>query len=204
MEIVSNHNTIGPNHEIVTFHLTGSEDVLFKATDSPNQNACYNQTNSECNLGPKPFFVGGGKINIQSFPSGDCKTHTPILEQVREKPSKDVSEFEYTGLPPSCPTSNRKYIHYDFNDGNVGNWKGGFYSSYATVQNVNGALKVTNRIREDQGPMIDIVQDELMPHLCLEADKKYLFSMKIRLDRVGMDGQDSYCNTGSPNDINWW
>lgn len=195
------HDVITPDNEGVVFNITGTDDIMFKATDPPNMEACAQQPGGECNLGPKPFFVAGGKLNIQAFPSSLCKTHTPILRKVLKKPDKDPNDFpKYEEFPPTCPQSGSTLIRYDFEE-SVGNWTG-YYGAFVHVE--DKALKVTNRGAAEQGPMIDITP--IKPQMCLEPDRDYLFSVRIKLDRADGSkvGQPTYCKTGSPDNTNWW
>lgn len=194
------HDVITPNNEGVVFNITGTDDIMFKATNTPNMEACAQQPDGECNLGPKPFFVAGGKLKIEAFPSSSCKTHTPILRKVLKKPNKDPNDFpKYEEFPPTCPQSGSTLLRYNFDD-SVGNWTG-YFGAFVHVE--DKALKVTNRGAAEQGPMIDITP--IKPQMCLEPDRDYLFSVRIKLDRADGSkvGEPTYCKTGSP-DTPWW
>jgi hypothetical protein len=172
LELSVEHDTISPQHIATRFILIGTDDVLFSPSDAPNQNACYNQTNGVCNLGPKPFVVAGGKVNIQSMPES-CSTHTPIMETVYKDPVYDPSDFQMpVTLSLLCSNygSNRHYISYDFEDNNVGNWTG--RPGAFTVAS-DGAVRFENRMLERQGPYLDVTP--LRPASCLVPNQDYLF-----------------------------
>ena len=185
LEITADHATIAPENESVVFIITGTADVKWKATNNPNTGACDEQPSKLCNLGAKPFFVAGGKLNIEAFPpGGNCKTHTPILDKVLKKPDKDPNDFpKFEELLQSCPVSGVDLVRYTFDDDSVGNWTG-HWGAFVEID--DGALKVTNRQRSDQGPEIDLTV--LTPQLCLVPEKEYLFSVEIKLDKA--DGTD--------------
>lgn len=159
-------------------------------TENPNKNVC---PNGSCNLGPKPFFVAGGKLNIDAFPDNNCKTHTPIKNVLRSVPVKDSSDFpKYEEFPNTCPKSGTTLLRYTFDDGNVGNWTGG-WGAYVEVS--DGALKVTNRKRKENGPLLDITK--LKPQLCLKPDRDYLFSVRLKIDSPeGKVGEYTRCSEG--------
>lgn len=196
-----NHDIITPANEGVSFVITGTDDVMFKATNDPNTGACSQQTGGECNLGPKPFFVAGGRLNIAAFPSSSCETHTPILKTLRKTPNKNPDDFpKYEEFPNTCPQSGATLIRETFDD-SVGNWTG-WYGANVHIE--EKALKVTNRGDLEQGPTIDI--SPLKPQMCLEAGRDYLFSVRIKLDRADGSkvGEPSYCKTGNPDNDSWW
>ncbi len=64
----SNDKVGGRNDESVTFVMTGVDDIQFRPYDkSSNTKSCPAETNHVCNLGPKPFVVVGGKLDIRAF-----------------------------------------------------------------------------------------------------------------------------------------
>jgi hypothetical protein len=185
LEITTAHTMISPEMESVKFILTGTSNVLFKPTDSPNAGACTQQPNGVCNLGTKPFVVAGGRLNINAFPAGGCKTHTPILGKVLKHPEHDPLSFEsIRTLPESCPISGTTdYVQYDFEGGNLGNWTGNFG---AFVIKDDGFLRIGARKATWQGPLLDLTP--MMPHLCLVPNQKYLLTARIKLDKA--DGSE--------------
>lgn len=83
--------TISPENESVTLKIIGTDDVVFVPNDAPNQDVC----GAGCNLGPKPFFVAGGKVNIRGFPlDSSCATHTPILDKIYSSDNEGKSRYE--------------------------------------------------------------------------------------------------------------
>ena len=180
----------------MVFEITGTENVTFAASDSPNQNACDQRPNGQCDLGPKPFIVAGGKLNIDAFPA-NCKTHTPILKKILEKPVKDPDDFpQFEELPSACGVSGLEYIKYDFDDGSVGNWPSFVGNSGQSIVTIDaGALKVSNRASTGDGPAIEIAP--LVPSLCLIPEKVYIFTVKIKLDKSDGSnvGQPTLCET---------
>ena len=192
MEITVSHPTISSDKSFVAFELTGTDDVIFKPEDAPNQDACP-KPGAQCNLGPKPFVVAGGKLTIDAFPD-DCMAHAPVLQTVKKDIQPDSSKFPtYEPLPQTCPNNagTTNFISYNFNDGNVGNWTG-WWGAYANA--TSGALEITNRRRKDQGPYLDFTV--LRPKLCLIPKKTYLLSARIKLDKVdgSMDGEPTQCS----------
>ena len=188
LSIKVDHDVISPDRESIAFNITGIDDVKFKPTDSPNQDACA-LNNGECNLGRKPFIVAGGKLNIDAFPS-NCSTHTPVLDTKTADISPNKDDFPvFEPLPDSCPILGTDFIKYDFNNGSVGNWTG-WWGGYVSI--VDKTLKVTNRQRTDQGPYLDITS--LRPALCLIPDKDYLFSVRIKFDKAGNEGLPTLCS----------
>jgi hypothetical protein len=202
LEIRSTHNSINADNESVVFNITGTNDIKFNPTDIPNENACSQQPNGECNLGPKPFFIAGGKLYIDAFPN-NCKTHTQLIKKVLQKPTKNPNDFpQFEELPSSCGVSGTNFMRYTFSDGNLNGWTG-WYSSGSAVASVDGsALKVSNRASVNDGPTINIMP--MNPHVCLEPLKDYVFDVSIKLERPGSYGLDTYCKTGSPDNDAWW
>lgn len=128
LEITTDAGNIAPENESIVFNITGTDNVNFMPAESPNINVC---NTAGCDLGPKPFLVAGGKVNIQGFPlDSSCATHTKILDKVQAKIIPDPSKFpSFLPLLPSCPVSGIDFIRYDFNDGLFGNWTG-YVSNY--------------------------------------------------------------------------
>jgi len=201
LEITTTRNTISPENESVKFILTGASNVLFKPTDSPNASACNQQLNGVCNLGTKPFVVAGGRLNINALPSGNCKTHTPILGKVLKRPEHDPLSFEsIRTLPQSCPVSGTTdYVQYDFEGGNLGNWTGNFG---AFVIFDHGSLRIGGRKAKWQGPLLDLTP--MMPHRCLVPNQKYLLTARIKLDKADRSdhGRPTTCKYGQ-NGSQW-
>ena len=81
LEIIVDHAKVSPDNLATRFVLTGTNNVYFSPTDAPNQNACAQQTNNQCEFGPKPFLVLGGKVNINSMPES-CTTFTPVAKKI--------------------------------------------------------------------------------------------------------------------------
>lgn len=123
LEITTDAGNIAPDNESIVFNITGTENINFMPEHAPNINVC---NTTGCDLGPKPFLVAGGKVNIQGFPlDSSCNTHTTILDKVQSKIIPDPSKFAtFSPLPSSCPVSGIDFIRYDFNNGMVGNWTG--------------------------------------------------------------------------------
>jgi len=168
LEINVDHLTITPDNMGANFILTGTDDVLFSPSDSPNENSCFNQTNNICNLGPKPFVVAGGKVSIHGMPES-CQTHTPVLKKVHKDPVFDPDEFPtYVTLPDICSQSEREYISYNF-ETTYGNWTGR-EGGFMVLE--DGTVKVTNRLLSDRGPYLDLTP--INPSACLVPDQEYL------------------------------
>ena len=169
LEINVDHDKVSPDNLATRFTLTGTSDVTFTPTDSPNQDVC-SKTSNECKIGKKPFVVAGGKVNINSIPD-TCATHTPIKKKIYKDPVYNPDDFpKFVTLPPSCPQSGINYISYDFEDQNYGNWtgrEGGF------VVMADGTMKISNRKIVSRGPAIDITPID--PANCLVPDQDYLF-----------------------------
>ncbi len=198
LEITANHDTLGPDNQVVRFILVGTGtdvddpeddvDVLFSSTKSPNQNACANFENGVCNLGRKPFVVAGGRVNIQSTMPSGCETWTPLLSQVYKDPVyvNTTENFRsYVSLTPSCQSSAHGHGHapfgveaerviasYDFTNGDNGNFTGR-WGTYMVNSDGSTSMKVTNRRLRDRGPSIDLTP--FRPELCLVPDQDYLF-----------------------------
>ncbi len=169
LEINVDHPKVSPENLATHFILTGTEDVMFSPSDTPNENACMNQPNGICNLGPKPFVIAGGKVTINSMPE-TCATHTTLLKKVHKDPVYDPQDFpEFQPLPPTCPESGISYISYDFEDG-YGNWTG---EDGAFMVKDDGVLKITNRRLTDRGPKLDLTP--MFPSSCLFPNQEYLF-----------------------------
>jgi hypothetical protein len=169
LEITANHAQIRPEHMATRFILTGTEDVMFAPIDAPNQNACDLQPNKQCNLGPKPFLIAGGKVNINGMPES-CATHTPIVKKIYKDPIYDPEDFpKLVSLPSTCPVSGINYISYDFENG-YGNWTG---RDGSFVDSANGAVTISNRKLKNRGPYLDITP--IRPELCLVPNQEYLF-----------------------------
>ena len=170
LEITVNHNQISPQNMATRFILTGIEDIMFSPSDPPNDNVCE-QTGGTCNLGPKPFLVAGGKVNFNAMPEEKCMTHTPIKKKIHRDPVYNPSHFpKFITLPLSCPQSGTDYISYDFNDNKQGNWTGCTDSLQTTS---NGEFRVTNRMRKNCGPELDLTP--IRPDMCLVPHQEYLF-----------------------------
>ncbi len=171
LEITVDRAEISPDNEATRFILTGTQDVTFTPTDAPNQNAC---PGNACNLGPKPFLVAGGKVNIDSMLE-TCATFTTVLEKRLTDPTYDPEDFpSLVSLPPSCPTSGESYVSYDFN-GSYGNWTGR-WGTYTEMVEGNTAMRVSNRRLSHLGPAIDLTP--VRPELCLAANQEYLVSAR--------------------------
>lgn len=169
LEIVVDHSKITPDNMATNFIMTGTSDVLFRPSDSPNNNVC---PNGSCNLGKKPFVVAGGKVNIHGFPDS-CSTHTPVLKKVYKDPVYDPNDFpQYATLPPSCPISGRDWISYNF-DSSYGNFTGGD-GTFMVLD--DGAVTVQNRLLQRQGPRLDLTP--IFPSSCLVANQEYLFTAR--------------------------
>jgi len=186
LEITSDATTISPENESVTFNIVGTGNVVFVPLHAPNIGVCGA---GGCNLGPKPFFVAGGKVNIRGFPNDpSCATHTPILDKRHEYHSPDASMFPtFSPLLSTCPVSGIEFIRHEFDEGSFGNWTG-WWGGYTQIE--DNALKITNRHRSDQGPYLDITS--LKPGLCFTPGQVILFSTRIKLDMA--DGS----NVGLP------
>ena len=166
LEIGVDHAEITPDNMSTKFILTGTQNIFFTPTEPPNQNVC---PNGGCNLGPKPFLIAGGKVNINAMPES-CAPHTPVLRKVRKDPVHNPNDFpKFSPLPPTCPTSGRNYALYDF-ETTYGNFTG---RDGAFVVLEDGTMKVTNRKLYDRGPYIDLTPT--FPALCLVPDQEYLF-----------------------------
>ncbi len=215
LEITANQDTLGPDNQVVRFILVGTGtgtdvndpeddvDILFSTNKSPNQNACDNFENGQCNLGRKPFVVAGGKVNIQSTMPSGCETFTPVLKKVYNDPVyvNTTEKFRsYETLSPSCYTNSnasnapseseslsfqteRFIASYDFTNshGDYGNFTGrwGAYVHVHVVMpdgSTRTSMKVTNRRFTDRGPSIDLTP--LRPELCLVPDQDYLFTAR--------------------------
>ncbi len=127
LTIFAKTDVIGPENESVTFKLTGTEEVQFKPSDSPNLNSCPKSNNYNCKVGKKPFVVVGGKLDIQAFDEDQCFTHTPILDKGYTDITPNATLFEaYEPFLPTCRTnySESDFFRFDFNDGSYGNWTG--------------------------------------------------------------------------------
>jgi len=176
LEIETDHPVISSANRSVHFVLTGTDAVTFKPENDVNKNVC-GANRAACNIGVRPFVVAGGAVTIRGFPD-DCSPWTQLLDVVRTDPVKDPDDFpSYEEFPGTCPTSGTDFIVADFDDGQVGGWTGG--GADAAIDNL--ALKVTNRVDASQGPTLDFTS--LEPELCLIPEKKYLFSVRIKLDK---------------------
>lgn len=196
LKITMSHPVVTPDYGAVRFILTGSSDESFVPADS-NIDVCGE--NAECNIGKKAFIVAGGKLNIDAFPSS-CEAHTPILDKVIEDPFHNPEDFYLDrNLPIECPIHGSNFLFDDFSDGGVGNWTG---RQDTITFNDNGTLRVTNRISRWNGPYLALM--DRMPHLCLQPDRDYIFSARIKLDMAnGTDGgKPSWCARGIPSS-NW-
>lgn len=170
LEIVVDTPQVSPENKATTFILTGTNDVIFNPTDSPNQKACASLPNGQCNIGKKPFLIAGGKVNIMAI-SDSCITHTPIQRKIAKDPSYDPEDFpKFVELPMSCPKSGIKYISYDFNEG-FGNWTGKEGTFLVSADGTS--LTVTNRKLHWQGPYLDLTP--IRPELCFIPGQVYLF-----------------------------
>ena len=81
LEIKVDHAKVGPDNLATKFILTGTDKVYFSPSDAPNENACAQQTGNQCEFGPKPFIVMGGKVNINTMPES-CATFTPVVKKI--------------------------------------------------------------------------------------------------------------------------
>ena len=171
------------------FNITGTNDVTFTnaMTSAPNTNVC---PNGSCNLGPKPFVVLGGKLNIRGFPDNSCKTWTPIKNVELKVPTQELANFDqYQEFPGSdtCPITGTTFYQSDFSTGELGNpeWS----ASGGTLSIADGVLTVSERKNLDDGPTLDIY-DSLS---CLEPDRDYLFTVTMRFDNADRNGQPTLC-----------
>ena len=177
---INNHATISPDNVGTSFILTGTQDVLFNPTESPNQNACSGTALGTCNLGKKAFVIVGGKMNIRGMPDQDtspsssCVTYTPVLKKVHKDPIVDPQDFpKFTLLPDTCPSSSgRTFIKYDF-ETSYGNWTG---RDGAFINLGNGSVRMSRRLLSDRGPYLDLTP--MFPSDCLVPEQVYLMSAK--------------------------
>ena len=177
------HDVSATGRKTIAFDITGTTDVKFKPTDFPNQDAWAWKINNECYLGIKAFIVVGGKLNINAFPTS-CSTHTPVLDTIAEDIVPNPDDFlKFNPLPDGCQVSGIDFIKYEFDDADVSNWSG-WWGSVVSIE--NEALKITNHQRTNQSPYIDIT--ELNPADCVTANKKYMLSVRIKLDKVDGGG----------------
>ena len=178
LEINVNHATISPDHVSTNFILTGTQDVLFTPTESPNQNACSGATLGKCNLGKKAFVIAGGKLNIRGMPDDDtspspCATYTPVLKKIHKDPVVDPKNFaKFTLLPDTCPSSGRSFVKYDF-ETSYGNWTG---RDGSFVNLGNGSVRMSRRLLSDRGPYLDLTA--MSPPYCLVPGQVYLLSAR--------------------------
>lgn len=173
LELTVDTPKVSPENKATSFILTGTEDVIFQPTESPNQNACDLLPEGKCNMGKKPFLIAGGKVNINAM-SDSCTTHTPIVRKVYKEPSYNPEDFpQYVELPESCPVSGNMYISYDFS-GSFGNWTG--REGTFLISDDGNSLRVTNRKVHWQGPYLDITP--MSPELCLVPNQEYLLEAR--------------------------
>ncbi len=128
----ANTISIGPSNEKINFVLTGTDSVQFEPTEAPNTQSCPLQGGKNiCDLGPKPFVVAGGKLDIQAFDDTDCSTHTPILDKVYRDIAPDETKFpKFRSFPSTCRTNSSPtdFFSFDFDSG-FGNWTGNVSST---------------------------------------------------------------------------
>jgi len=179
--------TISPQNEVIDIVLTGTDDVLFEFSE-PNQNACTD--GPICNLGPKPFLVAGGQVNILAAPE-TCPTWTYAKKKIYgfpPPPPTDTYET-YKTFPQGCDlfsTSDSNFIHDTFADG-LGLWRGDI-GTYVVSQ--DGALLSPERTMPWQGPILDYTFAK--PSNCLIPDQTYILTARLKLDK--QDGSEK----GSP------
>jgi len=159
----------------IILQFTGTENVFF-TPDEPNTDAC---AGSPCNLGPKPFVVAGGKVNIDGMPD-DCPTWTTVKDLIDGGKPKPLSYPKVPDLPiTSKGTCLQTLINEDFEDSLNGWYGNAGAEEHISEHEVDGSfLRVTERKNEYQGPMCDL---SALQRECLLLDQDYFFSARVRI-----------------------
>ena len=196
---MSDTNPISAENESMKIELTGTTDVMFTPADS---NA--NVAGTPFNAGFKPFLVVGGKINIQGWTiaEGDdpVATWSPLLsiaEGAKPEPtSLSAAKVINTPIQPAdtarlCP---RKIVDDNFTSVDYSLWSGG-EGTIVSHDSQNNTMVLTNLNKSWQGFRLDFTK--LIMDCPLMQDVDYLVTARIKIDKPGMDGQDTICKTGT-------
>jgi len=185
----------------ITIRFTGTDDVFFNP-EAPNTDVC-GTGNLPCNLGPKPFVVAGGTVDIKGLPD-DCPTWTTMLDIISDDKHVPLAFAQ----PPELPTtsegvcSDEFVITEDFESG-INKWYGNVGAEESLVKyddssssTAGSYLHIAKRTHAYQGPMLDLPP---LARECLLTDQDYLFSAKIRISPGSeFQGVNSLCHeTGS-------
>lgn len=177
--------------------LTGTTNVTFTPADS---NANVNGT--PFNAGMKPFLVAGGKLDIRGWditpPEKRVSSWTTVLSSVEgSMPNPILNGSHVVPLPIQPPATTRTcpriIAEFNFTDSiDYSLWSGG---DGAIVSHDGGSLIVSNIHRDWQGPRIDFTKYTV--DCPLKADVDYLLTVRIKIDRNGMEGRDMVCRDWS-------
>ena len=192
-ELAMTSSKIVDGNPDITIKLTGSNDVTF-VPHTVNQNACGGAGKS-CNVGPKPFVVAGGMLNIDGM-NDVCPTWTTvddILTSAKPEPLEFPLPVE---LPiPSEGECNQLLLSEDFEYG-TGKWYGNLGAQESVLSGSHDGsdyLHISNREGSFQGPMFDISR---LLRECMVPDVDYFFHAKIRLSSTNVDQVSECSNSG--------
>ena len=178
----------------ITIQLVGDDDVLF-TPNAENVGSCPDGT---CNVGPKPFVVAGGKVDIDGLPDG-CPTWTHIKEMKSGELPIPLDFPQRPTLPiPSEGACLDVLLSENFETGK-NKWYGNIGAEESIQTHVDGSqyLHIHRRTHDFQGPMIDL---PVLLKECLLSDTTYLFTAKLRISPgKEYDGDFSDCHSKQVN-----
>ena len=147
-----------------------------------NTNACGVQ---RCDPGPKSIFVVGGKLDIRGL-APDTPTLANLIDVVTE------AHLPPLYRPEVCP-SNGKYILGRFDQ----DFSASIFSGTPGSHVVHGesSLLVLDRTSTQHGVQIDLQSIRE----CLSSEESYILSMKLRVNRKGMEQVSTECATLGQN-----
>ena len=199
---MSDTNTISPENESMKIVLTGIENVTFAPADSN-----YNVNGTPFNAGFKPFLVAGGKLDIRGWDVAQGEERVaswaPVLSAIEgSKPQPILQDHNTVPIPiqpnsttRTCP---RIIAEFNFTDSvDYSLWSGGD-GALVTYNGEEEMMTTSNIYRDWQGPRIDLTKFTI--DCPLQADVDYLLTVRIKIDKPGMWGQNMPCH----NTTNTW
>lgn len=155
-ELVMNSTKVVDGTPDVTIELYGSEDVLFTPDDEVNQAVC---DAGSCNLGPKPFVVAGGTLDINGLPD-TCPTWTTVKSITTTGKPVPTTYLKQPELPTRSDngTCSEFILQETFANG-LATWYGnlGAVEGIVKSNDTNGDyLQISSRRKDFQGPIYDV------------------------------------------------